>query len=251
MLIDERFFMDEDRKVVKEERYDMIMDSIISMISNGRMNDEGKLLSENQLAKKLNVSRAHIREVYSALNIFGVVESRHGEGTFFKHNDSNMAYKLLFIMLFQGIVTVDEIMELRGIIEIGVSEKAAKNRTHKDVNDLRECISKMENCNDVEQLSMLDSQFHSIIGRSCGNPLLVGLSNIISGIVIKSIKEHWNYIIFDKNRSIKRQTFEQHRELAESIINKRPYMAKVIAQEHLEFVSESLRRYRQNDFKNR
>ena len=89
MLIDERFFMDEDRKVVKEERYDMIMDSIISMISNGRMNDEGKLLSENQLAKKLNVSRAHIREVYSALNIFGVVESRHGEGTFFKHNDSS------------------------------------------------------------------------------------------------------------------------------------------------------------------
>ena len=40
------------------------------------------------------------------------------------------------------------------------------------------------------------------------------------------------------------KTFEQHKELVESIINKRPYIAKVIAQEHLEFVEESLDRYK-------
>ena len=105
----------------------------------------------------------------------------------------------------------------------------------------------MENCDDGETLSILDNELHSIIGRSCGNPMLVGLSNIIAGVVIEAIREHWNYIIFERNRDIKRLTFEQHKELVESIINKKPYIAKVVAQEHLEFVAESLRRYRQKE----
>ena len=237
----------EEVPITKQERYEIIMDSVIQLITEGKVKEDSKLYSENQLAKKLGVSRAHVREVYSALSIFGVLESRQGEGTFLKESNSSMAYKMLFIMLFQGSVNVDQIMDIRRIVEVGVAEKAALNRTERDVRDLSECIERMENCDDGETLSILDNELHSIIGRSCGNPMLVGLSNIIAGVVIEAIREHWNYIIFERNRDIKRLTFEQHKELVESIINKKPYIAKVVAQEHLEFVAESLRRYRQKE----
>ena len=44
------------------------------------------MFSENQFAKMLGVSRANVREVYSALAIFGILESRRGEGTFLNNN---------------------------------------------------------------------------------------------------------------------------------------------------------------------
>ena len=141
------------------------------------------------------------------------------------------------LMLYNDSVTTDNIMELRKILEVGIAEKAATSRTEKDIKDLRRCIEAMEKCDDGSILSELDNELHSIIGHSCGNYLLMSL-------VIKSIQEHWNYIITDKSRATKKKTFEQHKELVESIINKKPYIAKVIAQEHLEFVEESLDRYK-------
>ena len=148
------------------------------------------------------------------------------------------------LMLYNDSATTDNIMELRKILEVGIAEKAATSRTEKDIKDLRRCIEAMEKCDDGSILSELDNELHSIIGHSCGNYLLMSLSNIVSGLVIKSIQEHWNYIITDKSRATKKKTFEQHKELVESIINKKPYIAKVIAQEHLEFVEESLDRYK-------
>jgi GntR family transcriptional repressor for pyruvate dehydrogenase complex len=236
--------MDEFNALSKEERYEMIVDKIISLIYEGKIKNGGKMFSENQFAKMLGVSRAHVREVYSALGIIGVLESRRGEGTFFNNKGNNLFLKLLFLTIYNDNVTVDDILELREIIEVGIAEKAAENRTEKDIKDLKRCIHKMEECDDGAGMSELDNELHSIIGRSSGNYILMSLSDIVSGLVNKSIREHWNYIVSDKNRSTKRKTFEQHKELVESIINKKPYIAKVIAQEHLEFVVESIARYR-------
>lgn len=236
--------MENISSLCKEERCEKIIDKLINMVYEGKIKEGEKMPSENALAKNFDISRAHVREVYNALSIFGIVESRRGEGTFFKGNESNMIFQMLFLMLYNDSVTVENIMEIRKIMEIGIAEKAAMNRTEKDAEDLRKCIKKIERCNDGVQLSLLDSELHSIIGRSSGNHLLMSLSNIISGLVIRSIQEHWNYIIFDRNKATKSKTYEQHKELAESIINKKPYIAKVIAQEHLEFVTESLERYK-------
>ncbi len=236
--------MEDFNVLSKEERYEMIVDRIINLIYEGKIKSGQKMFSENQFAKMLGVSRANVREVYSALAIFGILESRRGEGTFLNNKGNNSLFKLLFLTIYNDDVSVDDILELRKIIEVGIAEKAAANRTEKDIRDLKKCIHKMEECDDGAGMSQLDNELHSIIGRSSGNFILMSLSDIVSGLVNKSIREHWNYIVSDKNRTTKRKTFEQHKELVDSIINKKPYIAKVIAQEHLEFVVESIERYR-------
>lgn len=228
----------------KEERYGLILDKVISMIYDLNIRSGDKMFSENRLAKALNVSRANVREIYSALNILGILESRRGEGTFFRGADNSIIFKILMLVIYDDSADVSEIMEVRKIIEIGIAEKAAVNRSQEDVRKLKKCINDMENCSDGNRLSELDNELHSIIGRACGNTLLSNMSEIISSLVIRSIREHWNYILSDKKRDTKQITFEQHKELAEAIIHKKPYIARVVAQEHLEFVSNSLERYK-------
>lgn len=127
--------MEDFNVLSKEERYEMIIDKIINLIYEGKIKSGQKMFSENQFAKMLGVSRANVREVYSALAIFGILESRRGEGTFLNNKGNNSLFKLLFLTIYNDDVSVDDILELRKIIEVGIAEKAAANRTEKDIRD--------------------------------------------------------------------------------------------------------------------
>ncbi len=228
-----------------DERYELILNKLIQYLYSGSMKKGRKLPSENQMAKILGVSRGSIREVYRALNFFGLLESRRGEGTFLRNSNNEMFVQVMMLMLYNDSSTLKDIMELRKILEIGTAEKAALNRTDEDVRKLKDILRRMEkHSDDGNMLSALDAELHNTIGHCSGNPLLTSIQDIISGLVIMSIKEHWNYIIFDKSKATKRITFEQHKELVDSIIRQKPYIARVIAQEHVTFVEESLERYK-------
>lgn len=230
----------------KRERHDLIAERIISSVYMNHLKNGDKMPSENRLASALNVSRASVREVYGALDIVGVVESRQGEGTFLKTSEdgNNMIFRILMLALFNDRTDVYDIMEVRKIIETGIAEKAAQYRTDEDVRIIRNCIKEMKNCNDGNRLSELDNILHSAIGNACGNALLSNLSGIISNLTISSIKEHWNYIIFENKPDNRQRTYEQHRELADAIINRKPSIAKLVMEEHLDFVCTSLERYK-------
>ncbi len=230
----------------KKERHELITEKVITSVYANHLKYGDKLPSENQLSNALDVPRASIREVYNALDIFGIVESRRGEGTFLKSGDggNEMIFKIMMLALYNDNTDVYEIMEIRKIIETGIAEKAAQFRSDEDVRQLRKCIKEMKNCNDGNRLSELDNILHSTIGKACGNPLLSNLSEIISSLTISSIKEHWNYITFDKNKDSRQQTYEQHKELVDAIINRKPNLAKMLMEEHLDFVCTSLERYK-------
>lgn len=230
----------------KKERHELITEKIITSVYTNHLKNGDKLMSENQLSRDLNVSRASVREVYGALDIIGVVESRRGEGTFLTTGDSgnNMIFKIMMLALSNDSTDVYDIMEIRKIIETGIAEMAAQNRTESDVRKLRKCIKEMKNCNSGNRLSELDNILHSAIGAACGNVLLCNLSGIISSLVISSIKEHWNYILFENKSDTKQKTFEQHRELVDAIINRKPSIARIVMEEHLDFVCTSLERYK-------
>lgn len=230
----------------KTERQRLITEKIISSVYANRLKTGDKMPSENQLSQALNVPRASVRQVYGALELVGIVESRRGEGTFLKAGmgGDNMIFTLMMLALHDDKTDVPDIMEIRKIIETGIAEKAARCRTESDVRVLRRIIREMRNCTDGNRLSELDNELHSAIGGACGNELLSSLSGIISAITIRSIREHWKYILFDRKMDTRQKTFEQHRELVDAIVNRKPSIAKLVMEEHLEFVCMSLDRYK-------
>src|SRR5674476_2799 len=63
---------------------DSIVDEIVDRIASGELKDGDMLASQDELARSLGVSRASLREALNRLNLLGLVESRHGSGTFVK-----------------------------------------------------------------------------------------------------------------------------------------------------------------------
>jgi len=70
------------RPVKTKKVYEEIVEQIKKLIVDGKLQPGDKLLSERELSEKLNVSRASVREAFSALEIMGVISIRPGEGSF-------------------------------------------------------------------------------------------------------------------------------------------------------------------------
>src|SRR5918998_5830024 len=64
------------------QRYEQIAERLAADIRSGLYAPGERLPSERELAKTLEVSRASVREALASLQLQGVVETRHGAGTF-------------------------------------------------------------------------------------------------------------------------------------------------------------------------
>jgi DNA-binding FadR family transcriptional regulator len=64
------------------QRYEQIAERLADDIRSGVLAPGERLPSERDLARTLEVSRASVREALASLQLQGVVETRHGAGTF-------------------------------------------------------------------------------------------------------------------------------------------------------------------------
>jgi len=64
------------------QRYEQIAERLADDIRSGVLAPGERLPSERELARTLEVSRASVREALASLALQGVVETRHGAGTF-------------------------------------------------------------------------------------------------------------------------------------------------------------------------
>ena len=60
----------------------LIIEQFINMIKEGKLKMGDRLPPERTLAEMFNVSRASVREAFSAMEIIGLIEVRQGEGSY-------------------------------------------------------------------------------------------------------------------------------------------------------------------------
>src|SRR5699024_12812352 len=66
----------------KQKVYLSVLDVVRNFIKEHNLKAGDKLPSERELAEKLQASRSSIREALRSLELLGLIEVRHGEGTF-------------------------------------------------------------------------------------------------------------------------------------------------------------------------
>jgi GntR family transcriptional regulator, transcriptional repressor for pyruvate dehydrogenase complex len=135
-----------------------------------------KLPSEKELAHKLAVGRSTLREALNGLAVLGMVDVRHGQGTFISNappavGNNGQAQEAIAVALAKGVTR--DLLEARLIIEVAMVRLAAQRRT--DV-DLRE----MEAVLEVHQRSLDNpikpaSQFHVLLAEAARNEVLASL----------------------------------------------------------------------------
>ena len=62
--------------------YQSIVEQFVNLIKEGQLKVGDRLPPERTLAEMFNVSRASIREAFSAMEIIGLIEVRQGEGSY-------------------------------------------------------------------------------------------------------------------------------------------------------------------------
>jgi DNA-binding FadR family transcriptional regulator len=144
-----------------------VADQIETLIVAGEFAPGDRLPPERDLAGKLGVSRATVREAMIALELAGLVDVRTGSGIYVLTPPAMHEEKDVGPGPF-------ELLDARRAIEGGVAALAAQNATEDEIAALRRALDMMQR----EQANGADSEdgdrlFHLEIARATHNALLL------------------------------------------------------------------------------
>jgi len=162
--------------MARSTRVDDVVEFIIGAIESGRFPIGEQLPGEEQLAKLADASRLTLREAVKTLAAHRVLNPVQGRGTFV--NPPAMWLSLEALMRVQEGNHVDallQLVEVRGFLEIGATERFARVARPEQVAELRSHLDAMVAANargDVESVMEADLAFHQVIIDGSGNPYI-------------------------------------------------------------------------------
>jgi len=163
---------------------DAVFAQLKMLILNGEWKQGQKLPSENDLKELFGVSRVSIRESLERLKSLGLIETRHGSGSYvceFKHDPPFKSIIPIFLSSDKDII---EILELRSAIECAAAPLACRNAAFKDIEKLRRITQKMEAAaHHTEEAARFDLEFHLQIVKLSGNRYFYQVEQILKDIL--------------------------------------------------------------------
>ena len=168
-----------ERKIlhsIKKSRLsDGIAKQIEKAIQEGRFLSGEQLPPERALSEELGVSRPVLREALYILETQGLLEIRHGDGTYVKDLSAELLNVPLPIWIKENRHQIREFYEARLIIEPDCAALASQRATTQNIEQLKNIVEKSEQVIQEENVIAfigLDIDFHSTIARMTGNVLL-------------------------------------------------------------------------------
>ena len=155
--------------------YRQIADQIAGLIAAGEFKPGSRLPAERELATKLGVSRASVREAIISLEIGGLVEVRIGTGIFVTTSAAS-----------SGARDRDvgpgpfELLSARKLIEGEIAALAATNAGEHDIEGLQQNVKRMEsNVDNFGAREDSDRDFHLRLAKASGNG---SLETVVEGL---------------------------------------------------------------------
>src|SRR4051812_18768296 len=117
--------------------------SLRAYIDDNGLSPGTLLPAESELAAQLGVSRNSLREGIKSLESLGVLESRRGVGIFVKAFSFEPLLDNLAYGLGGALRQIEEVMEIRRTLEVGLIGKTLKIIEDDDVAELRAAVGRM------------------------------------------------------------------------------------------------------------
>lgn len=156
-----------------------VQESLRSYVEENRLKAGDPLPPESFLAQQLGVSRNSVREAIKALESVGVLETRRGIGVFVKEFSFQPLLDNLAYGLGDSLRDVEELRELRRVLEVGLIHKTVEMIDEGDIAALREITERMrKRAEQSESFAEEDEQFHRVLFRCQNNRMLTGLIEI-------------------------------------------------------------------------
>lgn len=224
--------------VKNQKVYEVVIEQIKEMIKTGKLKKGDKLPPERELVEELKVSRASIREALRALEILGLVESRHGDGNFIKKNFEDSLLEPISLMFMLEESSPKDILELRMALETETAMIAAERIDDDTLKEIKLIIDKFKATTDEKLNTELDVEFHHKIAQASKNLLLVNILSATSVLIDAFISDARCKIM--KNANNKEKLVKQHESIYEALLNGDASKAVDEMREHLEFINKSI-----------
>jgi len=154
-----------------------IVNQIMQEINNGELKPGDKLPAEREMCTVFSVSRTVIRDALKMLVGLGVVTIRHGMGAYINevNGDEDVSRLAALLQISRG--TVEELYQVREIIECQAVIWCTENASEQDIRLLQHIVRKGKELGDesVTKLALLDAEFHMKIVEASGNRVLMRL----------------------------------------------------------------------------
>lgn len=193
-----------------------------------------KIPSENELSKRLGVSRISIREAFQRLVSLGILETRQGDGTYVRELTPGVYMNSLIPLCILDPVDLMEVMEYRRITEVETIGLATERATEADIARLQEIYGKMKACKgDVEEFAAEDLNFHLVIAEAARNSVIIKVNQVIKNILSMSMSN----IVLALGSDI---GLYYHKQLIDALISRDSKVAKKTMAEHIDRTIEAL-----------
>ncbi|AXF57277.1 FadR/GntR family transcriptional regulator [Salicibibacter kimchii] len=227
-------------QVYSKKIYEQVADHIKERIDNGELQPGDRLASVERLARQYDVGRSAVREALSALKAVGLVDIRHGEGTFVKAANRLTLKLPVSALLTMNPEEIRELLEVRKIVEVGAAEGAARRCQESQQTLIEEALEQMAVPLRDEKLGEeADWQFHLAIARATQNNMLTDLLENIAQKTKQTMLETRRIWLFSEKVRAER-LYEQHVRIYEAIKAGDATLAQQRMREHLESVEHVL-----------
>jgi GntR family transcriptional repressor for pyruvate dehydrogenase complex len=159
------------------------------LILDGTM-PAGRLLpSERLLATRFGVSRGSVRDALRMLETIGLIETRHGQGTFPRELTVDRLVAPLASVLSYRRDLQDELLDVRRMFEPAVARVAATRVTDQDLADLQRILETQRRKLRTHQSAIVeDTAFHAVLARATRNRVVMQIMQTLNDLLVESRK---------------------------------------------------------------
>lgn len=209
----------------------VIKDKIASVLREEILNGNlkpGQRLNEKELCEKLGVSRTPLREAIRTLEAEGLVEAIPNKGS--------------RVVSFT-IDDVEDIYELRIMLEGKATEKSVERLTEENLRELEEIQAELREAvknEDWYYVDLLNQNFHRMLFSQGSNEHLIK--------IVSNLNQFGRLIRVTAfaipGRSLK--VLEEHEEILDAVRQRKAELAKELVSKHLEMAKETLLQHLRN-----
>jgi GntR family transcriptional repressor for pyruvate dehydrogenase complex len=208
---------------------DSVIDAIEAMIDAEQLKPGDKIFSEHELTRRLQVSRASVREAIRILEVTGRVTVKHGKGVYLADYSASR-FEPFVAWLQNNEQSLNDSFELRLIIEPDIAALAAQRAEETDIDELNTAHKYFTTCAadaNTTEIIKSDRNFHRLLAGASKNRALSMLMHSIT----TSLPGDWISSLHTPGRI--KKTITEHGEVLKAVTHSDSNQARHCMHSHL------------------
>jgi GntR family transcriptional repressor for pyruvate dehydrogenase complex len=211
-------------------------------IRSGALHPGDKLPTESEIMRIQGVSRTVVREAISHMQAAGLVETRHGIGTFVREPQAapTLGIDPATVVTMRDVLAI---LELRISLETEAAALAATRRTAAQLQQLRAALDGFqEAAKSGDETVAWDMQFHLTIAQASDNRYFHDILSHLGTNIIPRSRVNSARLAQDDPANYMERVAREHEDIFNAISRQDPESARAAMRTHLGNSRERLRR---------